>query len=101
MLTFYNYAISFLSIKAVSNVIVSIYSISVPTGIPVAILDILTSVPSSSFLIYCIVVSPSIEGLRTTITSLTLFSFTLSIRDFILISLGPIPSKGDIKPFKT
>ena len=95
------YATSLLSSKAISKVIVSIYSISVPIVIPIGILDTLTLYLDKIFLIYCIVVSPSILGFKTTITSLTLSSHTLFTKLDKFISSGFIPSIGEIKPSKT
>lgn len=46
-------------------------------------------------------VSPSILGLTAIIISLILLLFILLINESIFISLGLIPSKGDIKPSKT
>ena len=92
---------SFLPSKANSNVIGSIYSISVPIGIPVAILVTLTFLFSRSFFIYCIVVSPSIEGFKARIISFTLSPSIREINLLILISSGPIPSRGDIRPPRT
>lgn len=64
------YSIFFLSSNALSRVIASIYSISAPTGIPLAILDIFISISPKILLIYKAVVSPSILGLKARIISL-------------------------------
>lgn len=91
----------FLSSKAISKVIGSIYSISVPIGIPVAIRDTLTLYCSIIFLIYCVVVSPSKLGFKAMITSFTLPFLILSTKLCKLISSGLIPSRGEISPLRT
>ena len=77
MIFFSLYSISFRSVNALSSVIESIYSISAPIGIPLAILVTLIFKPSNIFFIYKLVVSPSILGLTAIITSLKLPSFML------------------------
>ena len=66
------YSISFLSFNALSNVSESIYSISAPIGIPLAILVTFKFKSSNILFIYKLVVSPSILGLTAIITSLKL-----------------------------
>ena len=69
MMTRRHYDNFFRSFKALSKVSASIYSISAPIGIPLAKRDIVISKPSRIFLIYKAVVSPSMLGLKASITS--------------------------------
>ncbi|SIE64814.1 Uncharacterised protein [Mycobacteroides abscessus subsp. abscessus] len=50
---------------------------------------------------YIAVASPSIFGLVASITSSTVSSCSLFKRSGILISSGPIPSIGEIAPWRT
>jgi hypothetical protein len=82
------------------RVILSIFSNSLPAGIPTAILDKI--IPSSDFFIfsemYSTVISPSIEeGIAKTISYI--FSlFILSISSFIFSLSGVFPSIGFMSP---
>ena len=96
-----HYSISFLSINALSNVNASIYSISAPKGIPLAILVTFTLRPSNIFFMYKLVVSPSMVGFTAIIISSNCDFWILEINFSIPISSGFIPSNGDIKLFKT
>ena len=101
MMLYNNYEIILRLSNALSKVNASIYSISAPIGIPEAILVTSTSNPDNTFLMYKAVISPSIHGFTAIITSLKSSLVILSINLSNFKSSGFIPSKVDIKPFKT
>ena len=101
MIKNYDYEMFVLSSKASSSVKASIYSISIPSGTPCAILVILIFFPSNILEIYLDVVSPSIPGLTAIIISLIFSLSILSNNKFSFISSGLIPSNGEINPSRT
>ena len=87
-----NYSIAFLSLRALSKVKLSTYSISAPIGTPLASLVTLIFIPSNILFIYKDVVSPSILGLKANIISLNFSSLIRSISLSKPKSSGLIPS---------
>ena len=96
----YHAHIAILDSKAFDRVASSVYSNSLPIGMPRA--GRLTMISNGLIILakYCIVTSPSTVGLRAKMISVTL-EFNRAINSRILRSSGFMPSSGFILPCNT
>ena len=86
---------------AFSIVISSVYSMSLPTGMPMAMRVTFTPARLRCCERYVAVASPSTVGLVATITSSTLPVSTRVIRFAMRNCSGPMPCSGEIDPWRT